>query len=1509
MSPLRGGASDKAGNVYEAYCGVGAMLRVLKGEVESMRIEVPGLDKSEFALKHFDGTKEHWQVKRNVSGQKDWSLQRLASNGILQAFLMNPEKSERLVFQSTSDAQDLRVLSELARGSQDFEEFEGFFLEQNSEHKLTFSNLCQVLKISLREKAYNFLRTVEVRTCDEKTAHSHAVTLLGVYYENPYAIFDILSQYYIEQIHQTLDRSKIKEHLKAKGAAERIGIYSPTLKESVSAVTEKFICSRKRNLIHQKLIRRKEGDDIVKALCESEKHLTYLVMSQAGGGKSALLHQLSGDLVEQGISVLAFSMDGISSASTARQIGEKLDLPDSPATTLCNASTKSPLVIVIDQVDYLSKISGRNNGLFEALYDLLDEIDDLRRCYNATIHLVLACRRFDYENDRSLKRRLQHSEIVRLGGLSEEEIQRVLDEDNFSLSSLKQPQIDLLKVPQNLRLFVESSASKVGNTRFQTQKDLFDIFWEEKRNVVDEGLDHFGDEWVKAIRIMCEQMSKSQKLVVPVESLDSVNRKYLNRMASEGVLVRQEEYFSFQHESFFDYCYARMIVGENVCFISILEQDEEQDLFRRTQLRQYLTYLRERQSGFSDYLDKMKELIHRKEIRFHLKQLAIQLIGEWNDPKKEEWELIFPFIQAHIAKGIKETDLNLNGLERTSFFTMFSPSLFSLPEVERFVRQLLASKDPDKERVAIRFLMFQAEYTPEKAIGFLEPHASEVGHWPESLAWFCYGVRSFSEKPCLFDFYMRLLDKGYFDSIIFSREKDHSDITYLINHEQFIRYFEGRLKRYLANAVNIDGKYIRSPLDGGHSFSLLIKAAEAMPEFFLERILPLVFLLGNAYKAKTKREHADIEFHDDHFWHPIGYGLEFTTIFNGQEQDSDSSHRIVYDNEGVIKSIQKALILLGKKSVDNLLPFIQELKSQHLYVANFILVNLYVKFKEHFGEEAMQLCAKEPGRVFCGNMQNAYSCGGELLRLCSPLCTDETFDKLERNLLDYYDIEDERHGEDHDNSRRVIFYLDTSRTKDSTKKLSEEWENQFQRRAESRQRQHSPIEDAMFFGRAIDLTDDEYYETASKHDDPREGEKHDFRLLLKNNVTDTNRLVSLAINAPENTSPLLFSSVFFAFYDKTISLDDAFALIRKIAPLQNSKLNHDAIFFLNRQKIDQLPDDIIEFVFCTSIHGISSEELPDKEEKDFLTHGINTPRGAAICCLGKLLGHDPSIAQRFTRQIKSIIEIESLSVSCCVPAILGHLLNIDRDYWIGTVDNYYLRLDERAFATSWNKQLFREVLVRYPASYLPFIDRLLKSKYSYVRKQGAKHALTARRYIDDPIDILTITQAGDRYVQLGIAESVRKFVHNLECLEWIQPLLRHLFNSEDENVRKAASFSLSNVQENCDVELYRKMILDFIASPSFLENMEHLWEFQKKFTFFPPDLTLHLCKSYLNAVIKSADDNHRKHWIANKVGRMAFRAYSSSSSREKMELLDIIDEMMNTGLFGAGEHIESYERD
>ena len=112
--PLPGGPSNKIGNRYEMWWTVSQLVRIMDGEVLSIRIEAPIVEKAEFVLTTQDGQEHHQAKRSHVSGK--WSLSSLKQENLLQTIFdqLSNNNSVRFVFTSGSDTPELRELIDRA---------------------------------------------------------------------------------------------------------------------------------------------------------------------------------------------------------------------------------------------------------------------------------------------------------------------------------------------------------------------------------------------------------------------------------------------------------------------------------------------------------------------------------------------------------------------------------------------------------------------------------------------------------------------------------------------------------------------------------------------------------------------------------------------------------------------------------------------------------------------------------------------------------------------------------------------------------------------------------------------------------------------------------------------------------------------------------------------------------------------------------------------------------------------------------------------------------------------------------------------------------------------------------------------------------------------------------------------------------------------------------------------------------------------------------------------------
>ena len=254
------------------------------------------------------------------------------------------------------------------------------------------------------------------------------------------------------------------------------------------------------------------------------------------------------------------------------------------------------------------------------------------------MRILFACRSFDLEQDAQLRALVADGnrvERIRVGELDNDTIQSAITASGLVAAPLSQEQLRVLSVPLHLYLFLEASRS--GGVDFTGRGDLFDAFWKHKARAVDN-LTGQSSAWNQAIATLCEALSERESLVAPDYVMDDY-REAMEAMASEAVVYIQDGYVRFFHESFFDYSFARTFLRANSDLVQWLASDE-QHLFRRSQVRQVLAFLRDREPDRDRYLRTLKGLLEDTRIRFHIKRLVLDWLAALPDPTSAEWLIL-----------------------------------------------------------------------------------------------------------------------------------------------------------------------------------------------------------------------------------------------------------------------------------------------------------------------------------------------------------------------------------------------------------------------------------------------------------------------------------------------------------------------------------------------------------------------------------------------------------------------------------------------------------------------------------------------------------------------------------------------------------------------------------------------------------------------------------------------------------------------------------------------------
>jgi hypothetical protein len=699
--PLPGGPTDKLGNRYELWWTVYQLVRMLSGQVESIRFENPHATKAEFVLES-QGRQEHHQAKRSHHSGK-WSLASLGSPAVLLLqgmYTVLSGTDTRFVFVSGSDARELAELTDRARQAASLAEFETKFLAAK-EHKDDFAKLRGFWSNISEATAFDILKRIEVRTLDERSIENQVEWgLRALFLAEPRAIATELRREVEDSIHQTVTREVLIGHLAKHGWMLRRLAKLDDARTLVQQVTAGYLEACRRKLIRKQLVPRGATQALIARLTGSEQGSDSVLTGKAGAGKSGCVLELVESLQVQGTPMLAFRLDRLEPVQTTTELGQQLGLEESPVLVLAAAAGGKEAVLVVDQLDAVSTTSGRSADFLDAVEGLLAEARGLR--HKLKLHVIVVCRAFDWENDHRLGQLVSDAHTrVEVAEFTIEEVKALLAAEAFQSDLFQPRQLELLRLPQNLALFLDAGFVPSQAPRFNTAKELFDRYWEMKRRAVARRATSVPDQWSQVVQHLCDEMTRTQQLSVLREKLDVFAPDYLAQMASEGVITFNGQRYGFGHESFFDYCFARAFVTRDQSLAEYL-RSAEQHLFRRAQVRQVLAYLRD--ADRARYLRELTTLLNDDRIRVHLKDLTLALVTSVPDPCDDEWRVLEQWINQRLTALVTSSGIpdKFTFLAWHHFF--ISPSWFSLIDRRGLLTAWLASGIEQLQNLAAHYL-------------------------------------------------------------------------------------------------------------------------------------------------------------------------------------------------------------------------------------------------------------------------------------------------------------------------------------------------------------------------------------------------------------------------------------------------------------------------------------------------------------------------------------------------------------------------------------------------------------------------------------------------------------------------------------------------------------------------------------------------------------------------------------------------------------------------------------
>ena len=627
------------------------MIDVLDERADWIALEPPEEpDGVEFILVR-NRVRQHHQCKRQTTRGLGWSISALDDSNVLVNI---PAKlrgnTDQFHFVSMMLAPKLNELIENARQAEDFQAFQSLFLPVG-ERLHEWTDLTSKWPHLTKTECFELLKRTHITATSEEFLRNQVLSRIRplVDGDDRQAANEIVT-WALDSVHATLTADRIWNHLQSVGFPKRIWGNDPHVHTALEFNNRRFANDRKReffrNLFPQPL-----ADEAVIGL-STPGGPNILISAPAGGGKSALIIQVTDKLAENSIPYLAIRLDRLDpSLQTTNQIGRTLDLPFSPVSLLGAIAQGRRCVLILDQLDSLSSISGKNPNLYQPVCDMLEEATAY-----SEMRVLAACRAFDLQNDHRLKKickepGFKHSHLA---PLNRDYVRRAVSEAGFDDSLLTEAQVRLLSNPLHLSLLAHISPSCRRPFNIQTSVELFEEFWARKL----QGLGQSNPAAAQAgpfVDKLSELMETSGTLFVPQALLpDPIG----SQLASHHVLIESDRNWSFFHESFYDFANAKRIYRLNKSIAAYLKE-QRQGIRLRAQLRQSLAF--RRTADPKRYRQDLAEIFVAVDLRFHLKHSAAAFLAEVSEPSTAEWSMLEPLANRTPPDAVSRSLINLIG--------------------------------------------------------------------------------------------------------------------------------------------------------------------------------------------------------------------------------------------------------------------------------------------------------------------------------------------------------------------------------------------------------------------------------------------------------------------------------------------------------------------------------------------------------------------------------------------------------------------------------------------------------------------------------------------------------------------------------------------------------------------------------------------------------------------------------------------------------------------------------
>lgn len=1483
--PRPGGESDKLGNRYELAWAIRHALYCLADDRYSLTLEDIDAEVgkgSEFTFATGSSVEVH-QLKRQNGTSNSWTVKALADLKVFEPAAAHVAAGREFHFVSLVPCRPLQELAERARKSPDFASFTQSWL--TGELRPVFDQLSAKAILGSPQKAWETLRGMWVSVQDEHDILRMNAMLAGRQLGGAtgdlisLAVGDIL----LENLGRRLTRTELLEPLAQRDIRPLEAASHQSAHEQVVALTKSWRDSVQRELL-QPRIERDEAGELIDVL--KDQRVGFLA-SAAGGGKSSVLEQSVESLEAAGAEVLAIRLDRLDSFASTTDLGRQLGLDTSPAVVLALAAEERDAFLVIDQLDAVSLASGRMPESFDVVMDLIGEALSV-----SGIKVILACREFDIDNDHRIRSLTDRPDTakVSVGPLSPEAVNAAVTEMGLDASHLTASQRAILQTPMHLVL-LNTIAGQQGALAFQSRGSLFEAYWDRKRQTArTRRADvRFND----VVSRIANAASDRQTLSIPIEILDDGDLiEDANVLVSEHVLARDGNRIAFFHETFFDYAFARQWVSRSESLVDFLLRDE-QELFRRAQVRQILQHLYEREP--ERFRIEVAAVLTGDQVRFHIKETVLAVLSNLGAPTSDDADVVMS-VAATAPKFEEQLWLHTR---RAPWFRRFYEA--------GTIAAWLDSDESVLQLRAVNIMTSASKEFPDEIGGLLAARQSA----PEYLTWLRWIVR-FSDAHRsreLFDLLLAAVREGGFDA---PEAELWLAVHDLAKHKPLwaIELIQARVLDHAdALAVDEGGKVALLRLREYGASELVRATAAAEPLAFAQAVVPYLLrvMAATAYEARP-----DDPIRDHHF--SARFDIE---EFDDRELD-----------DALFTGAMRALEEIARTSPDDTRPLLEELAADPHDGAQFLLYQALTAGAEHFAEWAASLISEGGARLDCGYVSDSNWVARELVKAIAPHLSDDLHRQLEDQFRDLRNAYETRYSFGRSAFTFLSALEEQRLTPDGVRRLGE-FRRKFDEDVPAKPRgiMSGTIVSPISSQAASKMTDEQWLRAMAKHDSDETnwgnftgGARELSHVLRERAAAEPERFARLALRLTPELSSAFADGLLMGLADAERTDETApliFDAVRHVASLGHDDIDRWLGHPLRRY-YREVPLDLVELLRDRALRSSDPDDATpvftrDGDDgtsaADMHNNGINTARGSLAEVLGDLLVYDTDgeRTELVRPHLGTLASDPVIFVRSCVAHTIAAALRYARPDAVSAFE-ILIDTEDRILAAGMVHRLMLYIGNVDPQVIDPVIQRMLQSQDDEARVGGGALAAHAALEWNRP-ELITQALAGDAKTRKGVAEVIAYRVDRTSNAELASATLITLMNDDDDDVLDAVAKVAPHLREH-PLRPFVGLLMALIDSPAYDHATPQLLLTLQHAPDQVDELVLKAAQRFVEVFgADAADIRTGASSDARYISELVVRGLAQSrNAAHRAALLDVLDLLLELGIYGIGDAIAEAER-